>query len=531
MANDGFTTARKPLIGTLSSLFRRRGVNGGKARNSRAASDHGRDLAAEQIRFLYRQLPPAMFTTTVIGALMVHVLWSNVDRLWLVLWLTAFTAMTAGRLAMMRSYLRANPPPGEAARWGHRFVIGVALSGAIWGAAGIFPFKEPNLIHAMFMAFVLAGLSSGALSTLSSYRWAYIAFLLPALLPFTVRVMLQQGEVFVALSAMLTLFLVMMSIISLRYSASFAQSLRLRFDNLDLLDNLVVARDRQQIVNDALAAEMRERRQTEQALRAGNEVYRTLVDTTGTGYCIIDATGRVLDSNAVYIRLTGHRTLTEILGRSVSEWTAAHDVERTARELEKCRAVGYVRNLEIDYVDAAGKTTPIEINATVVIAVGEPRFLCLTRDIGARKKTERALRHAYDLLERKVTERTAQLAQANQILRTEKERFRVTLASIGDAVITTDAMAQIAYLNAVAEQLTGWTNLECRGRPITEVFCILDETTRERSEDPIRRCLRGNASIVLGTHSVLICRDGSELNVDASVAPIRDNDGATIGTV
>ena len=286
MANDGFTTARKPLTGPHSGPLRRSGVNGDKARNSSAANDHQRDLAAEQIRFLYRQLPPAMFTTTVIGALMVHVLWSNVDRRWLVLWLTAFTVVTLGRLAVMRSYLRANPQPAEARRWGHLFIIGVALSGAIWGVAGIFPFKEPNLIHAMFMAFVLAGLSSGALSTLSSYRWAYIAFLLPAVLPFTVRVMLQQGEVFVALSAMLMLFLVMMSIISLRYSASFAQSLRLRFDNLGLLDNLVAASERQQLVNEALAAEVHDRRQTEQALQAGNEVYRTLVDTTGTGYCM-----------------------------------------------------------------------------------------------------------------------------------------------------------------------------------------------------------------------------------------------------
>ena len=264
------------------------------------------------------------------------------------------------------------------------------------------------------------------------------------------------------MSAMLVLFIAMMTLISARHYRSVADSLRLQFDKLDLLDDLASARDKQQAINQTLEAQMRERRRTEAALQASNEVYRALVETTGTGYHIADADGRILDANAVYIALTGHRTLTQIQGRYMTEWAAPYDAERNARELETCLETGTVRNLEIDHIDGSGRVTPIEINASVVVVDGSPRILCLSRDISERKTAERALRRAYDDLERKVAERTAQLAQANGILGTEKELFRVTLASIGDAVITTDAAACITYLNSACrtpDRLDG-----CRGQ-------------------------------------------------------------------
>jgi len=395
----------------------------------------------------------------------------------------------------------------------------------------MFPLPPSALIQQMFVSFVLAGLAAGAMSTLSSYRGAYAAFLLPAILPFALRVLLQEGEVFGAMSAMLVLFIAMMTLISARHYRSVADSLRLQFDKLDLLDDLASAHDKQQAINQTLEAQMRERRRTEAALQASNQVYRALVETTGTGYHIADADGRILDANAVYIALTGHQTLTQIQGRYMTEWVAPYDAERSARELETCLETGTVRNLEIDYIDGSGRVTPIEINASVVVVDGSPRILCLSRDISERKTAERALRRAYDDLERKVAERTAQLAQANGILGTEKELFRVTLASIGDAVITTDAAACITYLNSAAERLTGWTDAEARDRPLEEVFRMLDEDTREPAEDPVRGCLNGDESAGLGNRWLLVCRDGSELNVDMSVAPIRDSDDTSIGIV
>ncbi len=113
----------------------------------------------------------------------------------------------------------------------------------------------------------------------------------------------------------------------------------------------------------------------------------------------------------------------------------------------------------------------------------------------------------------------------------QKERAEVTMSSIGDAVITTDAEARIEYLNPVAEQLTGWSNAETRGRPLVEVFNIVNGYNRESKESPVDHCLRENQVVGLGNDTVLIRRDGSETVIEDSAAPIRDQEGEVVGAV
>jgi diguanylate cyclase (GGDEF)-like protein/PAS domain S-box-containing protein len=326
---------------------RDRGADSGIRRGF--CSAYRSEIEAEQVRLLYRQLPPALFATAVITLLVVWVLRSQVPRVWLLGWLTAQTLVTTGRLWLRRSYLKAKPPASESSRWGHHFVTGVGLAGLLWGLTALFPLKPPDLVPEVFLAFVLAGLSAGAMSTLSSYRRAFILFFAPAVVPFAVRMMFRGGDIYVAMSLMLFLFLAMMSIISRSFYLSIAA-------------------------------------------------------------------------------------------------------------------------------------------------------------------------------------RTVQLADTNEVLQTEKELFRVTFASIGDAVITTDASARITFLNAVAEKLTGWTGTEARGRPLSDMFRILDEATRMPAENPVHRCLQANQSVGPGSHTILICRNLRELNIDTSVAPIRHGN-TTIGTV
>lgn len=141
-----------------------------------------------------------------------------------------------------------------------------------------------------------------------------------------------------------------------------------------------------------------EQKKAEDALRDSEERYRSLVDITDTGYLVLDSQGLVIDANDVYVRLTGRSSLEELIGRPVTDWTAPHDLERNAREVEKCMKTGHVRSLEIDYIRPDGTLQPVEINATVFHTASGDIILTLCRDISARKRTNVALQQARNKL-------------------------------------------------------------------------------------------------------------------------------------
>lgn len=113
----------------------------------------------------------------------------------------------------------------------------------------------------------------------------------------------------------------------------------------------------------------------------------------------------------------------------------------------------------------------------------------------------------------------------------EKEKAQVTLQSIGDAVITTDAEGCVEYLNMVAEHLTGWQSSEVIGKPLSDAFSILNEATRTPVENPASRALRDGQAIAVADQALLVNRRGQEIAIRDSAAPIRDRAGNTIGAV
>ncbi len=113
----------------------------------------------------------------------------------------------------------------------------------------------------------------------------------------------------------------------------------------------------------------------------------------------------------------------------------------------------------------------------------------------------------------------------------EKEQLMVTLRSIGDGVITTDTRGRVVIINKIAEDLTGWSQEEAAGEPLEEVFCIVNEFTRKRCDNPVAKVLATGKIIELANHTVLIARDGTERIIADSGAPIKDAHGAVIGVV
>ena len=186
------------------------------------------------------------------------------------------------------------------------------------------------------------------------------------------------------------------------------------------------------------------RTQAQEAVRASEERYRALVETTGTGYCILDREGRVRGANAEYIRLSGHKTLEDILGRSVVEWTAGHDRARNAAEVAKCFERGYVRNLEIDYINQAGESTPVELNATVLGTGPAALIVTLSRDI-------------------------TESMRAKELLRASEEHFRRTfdLSPVGAVLVGTDF--RFLRCNEAFCQFLGYPESELQKKTFPEV--------------------------------------------------------------
>jgi PAS domain S-box-containing protein len=118
-----------------------------------------------------------------------------------------------------------------------------------------------------------------------------------------------------------------------------------------------------------------------------------------------------------------------------------------------------------------------------------------------------------------------------EALQKQSEWLHITLASIGDGVINTDPEGRVRFMNGIAETLTGWTQAEAIGRPLSEIFHIIDEQTRQPIENPALRSLREGTILGLVNDTALIARDGTERPIDDTAAPMRDEAGNLLGSV
>ncbi|XHH08682.1 MAG: ATP-binding protein [Candidatus Bathyarchaeia archaeon] len=130
-----------------------------------------------------------------------------------------------------------------------------------------------------------------------------------------------------------------------------------------------------------------------------------------------------------------------------------------------------------------------------------------------------------------VTTSKTELEKAQEALKASEQRWSTTLASIGDAVIATDTEGKVLFMNAIAEEKTGSTLGEAFGKHITRVFNVINEQTRQTIEDPVDRVLKTGLIVGLANHTILVRKNGLEIPIDDSGAPIKTTDGKTLGVV
>jgi PAS domain S-box-containing protein len=165
----------------------------------------------------------------------------------------------------------------------------------------------------------------------------------------------------------------------------------------------------------SILEDVTERAEVQRSLRESESLYRALVETTRTGYVVLDMDGRVRDANREYVRLSGHSDLKQIMGRSVVEWSAPHNKKEAWEAVLLAVREGKVVNFELDYSGPSGELIPIEINATLVTRGGQPRILGLCRDITDRRRARSEIVALNRDLEKKVEARTAELLHAQKM--------------------------------------------------------------------------------------------------------------------
>jgi PAS domain S-box-containing protein len=266
-----------------------------------------------------------------------------------------------------------------------------------------------------------------------------------------------------------------------------------------------------------------------EALRVSEERFRLLVNgAKDHAIFMLDPAGRVASWNPGAERIKQFRA-EEIVGQEFSCFYPPEDIQagRPEQALRVAAAEGW-------YEDEGWRLRKdgSRFWANVVITAlrdqaGDLRgFSKITRDMTERKE---AVENSRRLLEEAAARRAAEEHAA--AVWEERERLRVTLQSIGDGVIATDAEGRVTLLNPVAEALTGWKTGEAVGQLLPAVFRIISEQSRQPAENPVEKALREGRVVGLANHTVLIARDGTERPIADSAAPIRYQDGTVAGVV
>jgi diguanylate cyclase (GGDEF)-like protein/PAS domain S-box-containing protein len=256
-----------------------------------------------------------------------------------------------------------------------------------------------------------------------------------------------------------------------------------------------------------------ERKTARGALQSSEERFRAMSDASPLGIFVSDAEGSCIYTNAAYHAISGLK-LEETLGTNWSMAIHPEDRERVLAEWRVAARDQAPFQTEFRFLQKDERIVWTRVNSAAMLD---------------GKKWFGLVQTVEDITERKAAEFTVRVAEENLFM--EKERAQVTLNSIGDAVLTTDTLGNVTYLNLVAEAMTGWAHDEALGRPITEVFHIVDGTTRLAAANPMLRAIGENMAVGLATNSVLIRRDGSESAIEDSAAPIHNRDGQVTGAV
>ena len=369
-----------------------------------------------------------MIASLINSSVLFLIFWKVIDHTYIISWVASILFVTALRYVDVVNFLRAAPEPSKAL---NRFTLGTFLSGIAWGSAGVIIFPSESLIHQTFLAFVLGGMVTGAAGAYSVVKRTFFSFCIPALVPLIVRLLFIGDVGHIAMAGMLLLFAVLVTAMAMYLHNMNINSLRIRFENKNLISYLGAAKidaenlaqdlarevamrkkteeqlnehkqHLQELVeerntellsaNDQLRQEIRERLRAEKALRQSEEYFRSLIENTLDLITVVDREGKVLYLNPSVEQLLGYRQ-EDLYNMNILDFVHPEDKqavrEAFSRVIEK---PGNVESLTVRIRHQNGSLNIFEvIGKSLMKDSGALNVVINSRDVTERRKMEEEL--------------------------------------------------------------------------------------------------------------------------------------------
>jgi len=467
---------------------------------------------------LYRLMPVEILLQFIALAIFFNAYWDIISSGYLVSFAVIVATANLYRLANVSYWHHYGDPKSE----GHgpiasaNFILGNLLSGLSWGVGYVLlsVFSQHVALSDALMPVLMACLLMASLAGSALWSWLFIAFAVPAIVPPIAWILIHENASEFTIWGQLLLVALLTFWGTKRAETAFNRYRANGRQNVSLLQELASAKQSAidntkelERAHEKLKLEIEERKFIEERIRASErETARILSDMQDT-YFQVDSKGFIKRLSPSVLNLLGQSIESLYNNNFVDLFVSKHAYNNLIKSLDT--QGGMIKNYEARLHHVKGHSIWASINAHYSNNGNETThgFEGTIRDVTADKVAEEKIYQ-------------------------EKEQLHVTLESIGDGVITTDPQGKIAYLNPVAEKMTGWDEKMATGKSLSDILNLLDEKTNKSVTVPISKWLAQNQRVRLNHPVILVNRKKTrEYTIEFSGSPLRNSSGTVIGAV
>ena len=459
-------------------------------------------IRTEQVKILYAHGLLAMSWSILFAGLLIVFLWSVIPHNVLILWFSCFLIVMFLRYLLAFAYNRASAESAQSRPWGDWYAMGQALHGIVWGCAAIWLFAKGSIAHQALLIMWVTGLVGGALGMYAVMVKVFVAFTIPAMIPLTVQFFVQGTGIHTIVGVAAVIFTIVMTMNARRVNAFAMSSLKLQFENRNLIDFLTAEKEHTEKLNEELTEKIEEQRRTEEALRESEEKYRTILQSIQEGYFEMDLPGNLTFFNDPFYETFGY-SRDELLGLNNRDYTTPETAERMYQNFSEIYRTGNPSSaVEYEVIRKDGTIRILEISATLIKdSSGEPiGFRGVARDISERKQAEEALRES-------------------------EEKYRTILQNIQEGYFENDLAGNLTFFNDSLYEILGYSRDELMG--LNNRDYTTPETAKRMYQTFNEIYRTGKPSSIIEYE--IIRKDGTIKIVEISASLIKNSSGEPIG--